>query len=120
MTNLLALSAVVVSSLFVSPTNSSLVNPILLDGRWVENPLVIKLELATNWTGYMVGTNELGYVLTNHVAEITYQSNKYSFTLTNTVSDKAVWRPTQTLYVTNYNEWPKWERYIFTNNIKGL
>lgn len=81
--------------------------------------VTIALNLATNWTGHVVGTNELGYVLTNHVAEISYQSNKYSFTLTNTLSDKALWRPVDlwtVKYFTNkawYQiEWPKWERGI--------
>lgn len=54
--------------------------------------IVIHLTLSTNWTGHINGTNELGYVLTNHVAVVTYEGQKREFTLKSVPSDRAVWR----------------------------
>jgi len=50
------------------------------------------LSLATNWTGITSGTNELGYVVTNHHAIVVYQEKTNSFFLKLDLSPVAVWR----------------------------
>lgn len=85
--------------------------------------IVITLTLATNWTGHVVGTNELGYIVTNHVATITYQDVKHEFVLTNTLSDKAVWRQAQSNFMCLTNSYPLqlwFTNILMTNNLKGL
>jgi len=54
---------------------------------------IVWLVCATNWTGHRVGTNELGYVATNHVLRCEYQGVKYDFTLKTEPGAVAVWRP---------------------------
>ena len=73
----------------------------------------IILSLVTNWTGVTVGTNELGYVATNHTAELTYRGGKYSFRLLSEYSDIAVWRPWNAtgFTITNFDS----RRWYFTN-----
>lgn len=73
----------------------------------------IALVLSTNWTGYINGTNELGYVLTNHVATVVYRGRTNEFTLLSEPSGTAVWRPQQaTIWnsgsLTNYSTIPMW------------
>lgn len=55
--------------------------------------IVISLNLSTNWTGMNEGTNELGYVLTNHIATVVYEGQTNQFTLKSVPSGMAVWRP---------------------------
>lgn len=54
--------------------------------------LSISLVVITNWTGVQLGTKELGYVATNHVANVCYEGEKYEFPIKTTGSDVAVWR----------------------------
>jgi hypothetical protein len=63
--------------------------------------LTVALIAATNWTGHINGTNELGYVVTNHVATIRYQGQTNEFHLKSVPTGIAVWRP-QIIWVTNY------------------
>jgi hypothetical protein len=49
------------------------------------------LSLSTNWTGTTFQDRELGYVVTNHVAEVVYRGQTNRYTLLSEVSDKAVW-----------------------------
>lgn len=78
--------------------------------------MAVTLALVTNWTGVNVGTNELGYIATNHAARIIYDGKTNVFQLQSTPSSIAVWRPLPKVIgfwtVTNYH-WPK-ELY-FTN-----
>ena len=74
----------------------------------------IILSLVTNWTGVTVGTNELGYVATNHTAELTYQGVKREFHLLSEPSSIAVWRPWVPKYsggITNL----LWQPWCWTN-----
>ena len=57
----------------------------------------IRLELVTNWTGYTFQGRELGYVATNHIADVFYQGATNSFTMKTTPSDTAVWRTNRIL-----------------------
>ena len=54
--------------------------------------LAIELTLATNWTGIAVGTNELGYVVTNHTAIVSYEGEVKRYTIKQTPAPFAVWR----------------------------
>ncbi len=71
---------------------------------------ILSLTLATNWTGILVGTNEMGYVSTNHSLTVHYDGTEHTFTLKSVPSNVAVWRPTQRwgepIYLTNFpNIW---------------
>ena len=68
----------------------------------------VTLELATNWTGVINQKQELGYVVTNHIANITYQNEVSHFTLKTVASDIAVWRP----LVLVTNGVPSWWRGV--------
>jgi len=75
---------------------------------------IVWLVATTNWTGHHVGTNELGYVATNHVLKCEYQGVKYDFTLKTEPGTVAVWRPEERNYfITNF-WWPRTSNY-FTN-----
>jgi hypothetical protein len=64
----------------------------------------LTLDRATNWTGHVVGTNELGYVVTNHTAHLVYQGATNHYQLKSVPTDIAVWRESQVrCYITNYN-----------------
>lgn len=63
--------------------------------------IAVQLSLATNWTGVYFGTNELGYVLTNHEAVVVYQRETNKFLLKSVPSNIAVWRPQMTVLITN-------------------
>jgi hypothetical protein len=63
--------------------------------KFITNPtsLRIKLTAATNWTGVANGTNELGYVTTNHQAQVIYEGATNLFLLKSVPTSIAVWRP---------------------------
>lgn len=84
--------------------------------------VAMALNLSTNWTGYDFNGQELGYVLTNHVAMIRYQNETHTRLLKSVQSSIAVWRPKES--ITNYiiNPWrvgsytniiqlPEWQRH---------
>lgn len=52
----------------------------------------LSLQLVTNWTGHVSGTNELGYVATNHIAIVRYDGATNEFKLKQVPSNIAVWR----------------------------
>lgn len=54
--------------------------------------LIISLVLSTNWSGHFYQQQELGYVVTNHVAEVRYQGTTNRFTLKSDASNTALWR----------------------------
>jgi hypothetical protein len=63
----------------------------------------ITLVTITNWTGHMVGTNELGYIATNHSLTVNYHGTDHKFTLLSEPGNVAVWRPQESmLYATNF------------------
>lgn len=68
---------------------------------------IVWLVAVTNWTGHRVGTNELGYIATNHVLKCEYQGKSYDFTLKTEPGTTAVWRE-------NWN-WLT-EMHFFTNH----
>jgi hypothetical protein len=57
---------------------------------------IVWLVAVTNWTGHRVGTNELGYVATNHVLKCEYQGQSYDFTLKSEPGVVMVWRTSET------------------------
>ena len=59
--------------------------------------LSIALICVTNWTGKFAGTNELGYVSTNHVATIRYDGSERTIELKSVPSNLAVWRPMEVI-----------------------
>lgn len=62
----------------------------------------IAFVIATNWTGHQFNGQELGYVITNHIATVKYETNSYPFTLKSTASTIAVWRtPLHSVALTN-------------------
>lgn len=72
--------------------------------------LVVFLTLGTNWTGSIRDGQELGYIVTNHVATVTYDGEVKQFTLKSVPGNVAVWRPQpvnevqylrETVYLTN-------------------
>jgi hypothetical protein len=72
----------------------------------------ITLVTITNWTGHMVGTNELGYIATNHSLTVNYNGTDHKFTLLSEPGNVAVWRPQDTTLqwlkgatLTNYYPW---------------
>ena len=76
----------------------------------------IVLSLCTNWTGIISGTNELGYVATNHTAVVTYREKQHSFLLLSENSNLAVWRPVAASAGTLTNGfWYNDGDFIFTN-----
>ena len=75
-----------------NPVADSIVRPIVYMTNLLSQISII-LSLVTNWTGVTVGTNELGYVATNHTAELTYRGVKREFHLLSEPSGIAVWRP---------------------------
>jgi hypothetical protein len=80
----------------------------------------ITLSLITNWTGLKVGTNELGYVMTNHTANIVYHGATNSFVLLSEPSDLAVWRTNITQWVTNmfyFTNWWRGTNYLEITNL---
>ena len=74
----------------------------------------IALICVTNWTGKMVGTNELGYVSTNHVATIRYDGVDRTIELKSVPSNLAVWRPMEVI------NWPSVETNIYYWPSPGL
>lgn len=52
----------------------------------------VHLDVVTNWTGAQFNGKELGYLATNHIAEIVYQGETNMFTLKTTASEVAKWR----------------------------
>jgi len=71
----------------------------------------LTLVLATNWTGYNFNEKELGFVFTNHIAIVKYETNTYPFTLKSTASSIAVWRDYKWPFQTNVI----WNTITFTN-----
>ena len=64
--------------------------------------IVVTLTLATNWTGVNFNNHEVGYIVTNHTATITYEGEKKDFALKSVASNIAVWRPANNwLVITN-------------------
>lgn len=78
--------------------------------------ITVTLALVTNWTGVSVGTNELGYVATNHAARIIYEGETNVFQLKSVPSRIAVWRPKDTGWWIATN-WPWSKVPVFTNSI---
>lgn len=78
--------------------------------------MTVTLALATNWTGISAGTNELGYVVTNHQARIIYDGQTNVFELKSVPSGIAVWRPKQFWTITNWS----WPNGIWFTNAVGL
>ena len=68
----------------------------------------LMFSAVTNWTGVTSGTNELGYVVTNHQAQVIYEGATNLFLLKSVPTSIAVWRPAPTLptnsimFLTNY------------------
>jgi hypothetical protein len=52
----------------------------------------LSLITITNWTGVNFQNKELGYVATNHMANVAYDGSTNQFLLKTIPSDKAVWR----------------------------
>lgn len=80
--------------------------------------LIVTLTLATNWTGTVKDGQELGYVVTNHVATVTYEGTSNVFTLKSVPGNVAVWRPAQTSGVLWLYPGPG--AYITNMNVPGL
>lgn len=72
--------------------------------------LSLSFMLITNWTGHIVGGNELGYVATNHNLSWQYESNNFVHTMKTVPSEIAVWRQR---YVWNGTNFP--DGIIITN-----
>jgi len=74
----------------------------------------------TNWTGYNFQGKELGFVVTNHIAQITGNEVTNRIQLKSIPSKIAVWREWQNLLImTNANSIRLWEYHSITN-IHGL
>ena len=68
--------------------------------------ITISLVLTTNWTGVQDNGKELGYVSTNHVAQVMYQGATNEYILKTCASEKARWRDTKIMSATNIvNMW---------------
>lgn len=79
----------------------------------------IVLTLSTNWTGVTSGTNELGYVMTNHAAALQYDGKEYTLPLKSDPGSVAVWRPwVPPNSITNISVLPGWRgsKTIWTTN----
>ena len=70
---------------------------------------------VTNWTGVANGTNELGYVTTNHQAQVIYEGATNLFLLKSVPTSIAVWRPMETLNISTWNVTNKYPYYVITN-----
>lgn len=85
--------------------------------------LAINLVLATNWTGVYSGTNELGYVVTNHIAVITHEGATNEVQLKSVPSSTAVWRPAAVVqsYIMTNHWWnvPAFSNCIVTTNVNA-
>lgn len=55
--------------------------------------IAISLVIHTNWTDVIEQDNELGFLVTNHVAQIEYAGHKTNVVLLTELSGIAVWRP---------------------------
>jgi hypothetical protein len=89
------------------------------------NPIsaTLLLQDSTNWTGVVSSGKELGFVVTNYVAQIVYDGGTNYLTVKTTVSDIAKWRtpcapnggfPTEwKLIITNYVTTP----FVATTNM---
>lgn len=77
--------------------------------------LVVKLSLllVTNWPAIYEGTNQLGYVSTNHVVSVDYENRHHEIVVKTDQSNIAVWRPLISQF-TNY-VWP--HTFCITNNL---
>lgn len=75
----------------------------------------LHLDAATNWTGLMSGTNELGYVVTNHNLHVYYMGATNQFCLRTDNSTVAVWKP---VYIPGVPTWPmpRAERFLNATN----
>jgi len=82
--------------------------------------IVITLTVVTNWTGHHNKSLELGYIVTNHVANLTYEGETHAFQLKSVPSENAVWRPRTLLLLTNAPGWfnlPGITNLLMTNYI---
>ena len=78
-------------------TNLSEVAEFATNSMFDPAALTLRLDTVTNWTGVNHDGQELGYVVTNHVAVIYYQGATNEFTLKTTASEIAKWRKVQPL-----------------------
>lgn len=77
----------------------------------------IIISLVTNWTGVSVGDKQLGYVVTNHTAEIVYQGKTNKVELLSEPSSIAVYgnwglvvtNTIQVEYLNLTNYWHGWD-----------
>ena len=88
LTNLITSTAIITATLWCGITNSTNVP--------VRPEMSVQKELQTNWTGVSFQGKELGYVVTNHVATVTYLDTTNQFTLKTDTSNRAEWRPAET------------------------
>ena len=77
--------------------------------------LSISLVLATNWVGVNNSTNELGYVVTNHVATVNYEGKEHRFVLKEEAGHIAAWRPAAQPITAYSNVWWNAPGLILTN-----
>ena len=77
--------------------------------------IAVVLTSATNWTDVIVHDQELGYVVTNHVAQIEYAGRQTNVVLLTELSGIAVWRPAVTIWFHG----PVYTNFTVTNYVNS-